>query len=68
MSFSTGMTSTQLSESLNADMKDNLKSDYDIVKFFTHFERLLNDKRYKELRAEYNLRQKYQKLRCHHLC
>ncbi|KAG6708290.1 hypothetical protein I3842_06G073800, partial [Carya illinoinensis] len=58
MSFSAGMTSTQLSESLNSDLKDYLLSDYDIVKFFTHFERLLNAKRYKELQAEYNLRQK----------
>jgi zinc finger SWIM domain-containing protein 3 len=63
MSFSAGMTSTQLSESLNADLKDYLQSDYDIVKFFTHFERLLNDKRYKELQAEYNLRQKLPKIK-----
>ncbi|XP_059436424.1 protein FAR1-RELATED SEQUENCE 9-like [Corylus avellana] len=63
MSFSAGMTSTQLSESLNADLKDYLQSDYDIVKFFTHFERLLNDKRYKELVAEYNLRQKLPKIK-----
>jgi zinc finger SWIM domain-containing protein 3 len=63
MSFSAGMTSTQLSESLNADLKDYLQSDYDIVKFFTHFDRLLNDKRYKELLAEYNLRQKLPKIK-----
>jgi zinc finger SWIM domain-containing protein 3 len=63
MSFSAGMTSTQLSERLNADLKDYLQSDYDIVKFFTHFDRLLNDKRYKELLAEYNLRQKLPKIK-----
>jgi len=63
MSFSAGMTSTQLSESLNADLKDYLQSDYDIVKFFTHFERLLNDKHYKELLAEHNLRQKLPKIK-----
>ncbi|XP_062166347.1 protein FAR1-RELATED SEQUENCE 5-like [Alnus glutinosa] len=63
MSFSAGITSTQLSESLNADLNDYLQSDYDIVKFFTHFERLLNDKHYKELLAEYNLRQKLPKIK-----
>lgn len=63
ISFSTGMTSSQLSESLNAYMKDYLQLDYDIVKFFSHFEGLLNDKRYKELWAEYNLRQKLSKIK-----
>ncbi|XP_062173634.1 protein FAR1-RELATED SEQUENCE 5-like [Alnus glutinosa] len=63
MSFFAGMTPTQLSESLNANLKDYLQSDYDIVKFFTHFDRLLNDKRYKELLAEYNLRQKLPKIK-----
>jgi zinc finger SWIM domain-containing protein 3 len=63
MSFSAGMTPTQLSESLNANLKDYLQSDYDIVKFFTHFDRLLNDKGYKELLAEYNLRQKLLKIK-----
>jgi len=63
MYFSAGMTLTQLSESLNVDLKDYLQLDYDIVMFFTHFERLLNDKHYKELQAEYNLRQKLPKIR-----
>jgi len=36
IAFSVGMTSTQLSESLNADLNDYLQFDYDIVKFFTH--------------------------------
>jgi zinc finger SWIM domain-containing protein 3 len=63
MSFSAGINSTQLSESLNSGLKNYLQSDYDIVKFFTHFERLLNDKRYKELLAEYNLRQKLPKIK-----
>ncbi|XP_075660953.1 protein FAR1-RELATED SEQUENCE 1-like [Castanea sativa] len=50
MSFSVGMTTTQLSESINSDLKDYLQSDYDIVKFFIHFERLLDAKRYQELK------------------
>ncbi|KAF3946630.1 hypothetical protein CMV_027126 [Castanea mollissima] len=39
------------------------KCDYDIVKFFIHFERLLDAKRYKELKGEYNLRQKLPKVK-----
>ena len=57
------MTTTQLSESINSDLKDYLQSDYDIVKFFINFERLLDAKRYKELKGEYNLRQKLPKVK-----
>ncbi|XP_024164623.1 protein FAR1-RELATED SEQUENCE 5-like [Rosa chinensis] len=49
------MHSTQLSESFNASLKPYVKSDYDVVQFFKHIDRLLNDKRYKELEAEYAL-------------
>ena len=30
--------STQLSESLNGDLKDYLKSDLDVAEFFEHFD------------------------------
>ncbi|GMP40759.1 hypothetical protein CsSME_00011083 [Camellia sinensis var. sinensis] len=33
------MKSTQLSESLNADLKEYLRSNYSLIQFFTHFER-----------------------------
>ncbi|XP_004305434.1 PREDICTED: protein FAR1-RELATED SEQUENCE 5-like [Fragaria vesca subsp. vesca] len=56
--FTIGMRSTQLSESLNSDLKDHLKSDMDIIRFFNQFERVADDKHYKELEAEYNSRQK----------
>jgi zinc finger SWIM domain-containing protein 3 len=56
--FTLGMQSTQLSESLNKDMKDVLKCDLDIARFFTHFERVVASKRAKELDAEYNSRKK----------
>ncbi|KAL6217755.1 hypothetical protein ACLB2K_010972 [Fragaria x ananassa] len=56
--FTIGMRSPQLSESLNSDLKDHLKSDMDIIRFFNQFERVANDKHYKELEAEYNSRQK----------
>lgn len=36
--------------------------DHDVVQFFMHFERVLNDKRYKELEAEYALCQKLPKV------
>ncbi|XP_062013915.1 protein FAR1-RELATED SEQUENCE 5-like [Rosa rugosa] len=53
--WSAGMHTTQLSESFNASLKPYVKSDYDVVQFFKHFDRLLNDKRYKELEAKYAL-------------
>ncbi|KAK2662456.1 hypothetical protein Ddye_001030 [Dipteronia dyeriana] len=53
--WSAGMKSTQLSESYNATLKEYLKSDLNVSQFFMHFERVVNDKRYKELEAEYDL-------------
>ncbi|XP_028122699.1 protein FAR1-RELATED SEQUENCE 5-like [Camellia sinensis] len=53
--WSAGMKSTQLSESLNADLKEYLRSYYNLIQFFIHFERVLNEKRYKEYEAEYAL-------------
>jgi hypothetical protein len=38
-SFTLVMRSTQLSESLHNDLKNHLKSDLDINRFFHHFER-----------------------------
>lgn len=37
--YTLGMRSTQLSESLNSDLKKHLKSDLDILRFFKHLER-----------------------------
>ena len=61
--FSAGVRSTQLSESLNADMRNYLKVDLDIIQFFTHFEQVVDDKCYKEWEAEYNSRQKLPRLK-----
>nr|XP_016514616.1 PREDICTED: protein FAR1-RELATED SEQUENCE 5-like [Nicotiana tabacum] len=47
--FSGGMNSTQLSESLNSELKDYLQSDYNLVQFFKHYDRAIEDKRYNEL-------------------
>ncbi|KAL7212307.1 hypothetical protein ACSBR2_015063 [Camellia fascicularis] len=56
------MSTTQLSESFNAFLKDYLNCDHNLMEFFMHFERVLYDKRYEELEAEYNLSQKLQRV------
>ncbi|KAF7143109.1 hypothetical protein RHSIM_Rhsim05G0213300 [Rhododendron simsii] len=61
--WSAGMKSTQLSESFNSDLKDYLRSNHNWVQFFTHFERLLDEKRYKEREAEYALSYKLPKIK-----
>ncbi|XP_057495639.1 protein FAR1-RELATED SEQUENCE 5-like [Actinidia eriantha] len=58
-----GMSSTQLSESFNAFLKDYIRSDHNLAQFFMHFERVSSDKRYKELEAEYDLIQKLPRLK-----
>ncbi|KAK8916683.1 Protein FAR1-RELATED SEQUENCE 5 [Platanthera zijinensis] len=60
--FTAGMRTTQLSERFNCDLKDCLKTNTNIVEFFTHFERVVEQKRYKELEAEYDSRQKMPRL------
>ncbi|KAF7811845.1 protein FAR1-RELATED SEQUENCE 5-like [Senna tora] len=59
-----GMQSTKHSESLNADFKRCLKPNIDIIQFFKHFERVVEDKRYNELKCEFELRQKLPRLKC----
>lgn len=60
--FTAGMRTTQLSERFNCDLKDCLKTNINIVEFFYHFERVVEQKRYKKLEAEYDLRQKMPRL------
>ena len=57
--FTLGIRSTQLSESLNGDLKDYLKPDLDVAEFFEHFDRVIEQKRERELQAEFNARQKF---------
>ena len=52
------MRSTQLSESFNNALKNHLKSDFGIVRFLKHFERTVQEKRDKELEAEFEARKK----------
>ena len=56
--FTLGMRSTQLSESFNSDLKDHLKSDFDIIRFLKHFERAVQGKRNKELEEDFKARKK----------
>ena len=60
--FTLGMRSTQLSESLNNELKIHFKSDFDIIRFFKHFERVVQGKRNNELNSEFESRKKLPKL------
>jgi zinc finger SWIM domain-containing protein 3 len=60
--FTLGMRSTQLSESLNNDLKIHFKSDFDIIRFFKHFERVVQGKRNNELNSEFDSRKKMPKM------
>ncbi|XP_065625239.1 protein FAR1-RELATED SEQUENCE 5-like isoform X2 [Quercus suber] len=60
--FTLGIRSTQLSESLNGDLKDYLRSYLDVAEFFEHFDRVIEQKRERELQAEFNARQKFPQL------
>ncbi|XP_057755426.1 protein FAR1-RELATED SEQUENCE 5-like [Arachis stenosperma] len=64
--YTIGMRSTQLSESFNSDLKDFMRSNLDIIHFLKQFERAVGGKRYKELQAEYNARQKLPRLKMIH--
>jgi len=61
--YTLGMRSTQLSESLNSDLKRHFKSDFDIIRFLKHFERVVEYKRNNELQAEFESRKKLPRLK-----
>jgi zinc finger SWIM domain-containing protein 3 len=61
--FTLGMRSTQLSESFNSDLKDHLKSDFDIIRFLKHFKKAVQGKRNKELDEKFEARKKLPRLR-----
>ncbi|KAF7812612.1 protein FAR1-RELATED SEQUENCE 5-like [Senna tora] len=56
--FSAGATSTQLSERFNGQLRGYMKSTFNVFDFFKNFERLLEDMRYKEIEAKYDMSQK----------
>ena len=55
--FSAGATTTQLSESFNARLRGYMKPTLNVIGFFTNFERLVEDMRYKELEENYEMSQ-----------
>lgn len=57
-----GMRSTQVSESLNAHFKVCLKPNLGILQFFKHFERIVEEKREKELSCDYESSHKLARL------
>ena len=59
--FTLGMRSTQLSKSLNNDLKIHFKSDFDIIPFFKHFERVVQGKGNNKLDAEFDSKKKVAK-------
>jgi hypothetical protein len=61
--FTLGMCTTQLSESFNRGLKAFLKSDLDVVRFFHHFERVLNQKCEREIESVYDMRKKQPRLK-----
>jgi hypothetical protein len=61
--YTLGMRSTQLSESLNSDLKYHFKSNFDIIRFLKHFERVVQEKRDKKLLSLFNSMKNYLELR-----
>ena len=51
-----------MSESLNNDLKIHFKSDFEIIRFFKHFERVVPGKRDNELNSEFESRKKLPKI------
>jgi zinc finger SWIM domain-containing protein 3 len=56
--YTLGMRSTQLSESLNNNLKIHFKSDFNIIRFLKHFERVVEGKRNNVLNSEFESRKK----------
>ncbi|EEC68884.1 hypothetical protein OsI_37524 [Oryza sativa Indica Group] len=50
--YTLGMRSTQLSEGLNSDLKEYLNCELNIVRFFHHFDRVVQGKRDKEIKSD----------------
>jgi zinc finger SWIM domain-containing protein 3 len=57
------MVSTQRSESMNNELKRYISVKYDIITFFEHFDRLVADKRYEEVKCDFKSTQSTPKLK-----
>ncbi|XP_073120758.1 protein FAR1-RELATED SEQUENCE 5-like [Henckelia pumila] len=51
--FCADMTTTQRSESMNGALKKYVNYKNDLLQFFQHFRRLVDDRRYEELKADF---------------
>ena len=51
------MMTTQRSESMNSSLKGYVSYKHDLLKFFDHFQRLIEDRRYEELKADFRATQ-----------
>uniref|UniRef100_A0ACD5ZGL5 Uncharacterized protein n=1 Tax=Avena sativa TaxID=4498 RepID=A0ACD5ZGL5_AVESA len=56
--FSAGMKNTRLNERLHSDVQDYLRSDIDIIFLLKHLQKVINDRRYRELEVEFSSRLK----------
>ncbi|KAI8525046.1 hypothetical protein RHMOL_Rhmol13G0197500 [Rhododendron molle] len=55
--FCGDMTTTQRSESMNGVLKKYANYKHDLLQFFHHFQRLIDDRRYEELKANFRATQ-----------
>ncbi|XP_062114285.1 protein FAR1-RELATED SEQUENCE 1-like [Humulus lupulus] len=60
--FCADMMTTQRSESMNNVLKNYVSYKHDLVRFFQHFERLIDDRRYEELTTDFKATQSSLKL------
>ncbi|XP_062100756.1 protein FAR1-RELATED SEQUENCE 5-like [Humulus lupulus] len=56
--FCANMTTTQRSESMNNVLKKYVSYQHTLLRFFKHFERLIDDRRYEELKADFRVSQR----------
>ncbi|KAI8574012.1 hypothetical protein RHMOL_Rhmol01G0320800 [Rhododendron molle] len=55
--FCGDMTTTQRSESMNGVLKKYANYKHDLLQFFHHFQRIIDDRRYEELKADFRATQ-----------
>ncbi|KAJ9546298.1 hypothetical protein OSB04_018841 [Centaurea solstitialis] len=56
--FCANMTTTQRSESMNSHLKKYVSYQHSMLRFLEHFERLIVDRLYEELKADFRVRQR----------
>nr|XP_040251262.1 protein FAR1-RELATED SEQUENCE 5-like [Aegilops tauschii subsp. strangulata]XP_040251263.1 protein FAR1-RELATED SEQUENCE 5-like [Aegilops tauschii subsp. strangulata] len=54
--FSAGMEGTRLNERLNSEVRGHLRAEVDIVLFLRHLQKVISDRRHRELEMEYGSR------------